>query len=72
MFYLNRIFLGQTRPNGSNVPHLIVCGAAHVLHVTNHRHFGTERNVDVSTGTEDEVTDADLDHSDVVFLVVAV
>ena len=73
MCYLNRSYLRQTCPDGSNVPQVIVSGAAYVLHVTNHRHFGIERNADaVSTGTGDDVIVADLDHSDVSFLLIVV
>ena len=64
IYYLNRSFLRQTRPVGSDVPQVIVFGAAYVLYVTNHRHFGIICNADVvSTGTGDDVTVADLDHS---------
>ena len=71
MYYLNRSYLRQTRPDGSNVPRVIVCGAAYVLDETNHQHFIIERNADVvSTGTSDHVTVADLDNCDVVFLLV--
>ena len=70
MYYLNRSFLCQTRANGSSVPQVIARGAVYVLHVTNNRHFGIKLNADVvSTGTGDNVTVADLDHSDIVFLL---